>query len=68
MLWTEEYYAWYINGVECFKTTYGNGTSEVPEQVRVSMCSPSCAMDQMSRSTDQPGDYTIDYVKIWQLP
>ncbi len=68
VLWTDDYYIWYINGVECFRINYGSGTSQVPENVRVSLCQPSCKDDEITRAKDQSGDYTIDYVRIWQLP
>ena len=68
VLWTEDYYIWYINGVEAFRTNYGSGPSAIPEEVRVSLCNPHCSNDEMTRSKDQPGEYVIDYVKIWQLP
>lgn len=67
VLWTDEYYIWYINGVECFRINYGSGPSQVPEHVRVSLCHPNCAAEDMTRTADQPGDYTIDYVRIYQL-
>ena len=34
----------------------------------LSLCLPNCKAEDMTRTKDQPGDYTIDYVKIWQLP
>ena len=67
VLWTDEFYAWYINGVECFRVSYGSGPSQIPEEVRISMCSPNCAEENMTRTRDQSGDYTIDYVRIYQL-
>ena len=67
VLWTDEYYIWYINGVECFRTNYGSGPSQVPEFVRVSLCPPHCTAEEMTRTADQPGTYTIDYVRIYQL-
>ena len=66
VLWTDEYYIWYINGVECFRINYGSGPSQVPEQVRVTLCLPGNT-ENMTRAKDQPGDYTIDYVRIYQL-
>ncbi len=66
LLWTDEYYIWYINGVECFRINYGSGPSQVPEQVRVSLCLPGNT-ENMTRTKDQPGDYTVDYVRIYQL-
>jgi hypothetical protein len=35
--------------------------------VRISMCSPNCAEENMTRTRDQSGDYVIDYVRIYQL-
>ena len=67
VLWTDEYYIWYINGVECFRVNYGSGPSQVPEEVRVSMCAPHCDEESMSRTRDQSGEYVIDYVRIYQL-
>ena len=67
VLWTDDYYIWYINGVECFRINYGSGPSQVPEQVRVSMCAPSCDEEAMSRTRNQPADYAIDYVRIYQI-
>ena len=66
VLWTDEYYIWYINGVECFRVNYGSGPSQVPEQVRVTLCLPGDT-ENMTRAKDQPGDYTVDYVRIYQL-
>ena len=66
VLWTDEYYIWYINGVEAFRTNYGLGVSEVEEEVRISMCAPNCAPENLTRTTDQPGEYVVDSVRIWQ--
>ena len=67
VLWTDDYYIWYINGVECFRINYGSGPSQVPEEVRVSMCAPSGPEENMTRTRSQPGDYEIDYVRIYQI-
>ena len=67
VLWTDEFYAWYINGVECFRINYGSGPSQVPEEVRVTLCLPGGSLENMTRAKDRPGDYTIDYVRIYQL-
>ena len=66
VMWTDDYYIWYINGVECFRINYGSGPSQVPEQVRVSLCTPSTGIENLTRGIDQPGDYIIDYVRIYQ--
>ncbi|MBQ7638300.1 MAG: glycoside hydrolase family 16 protein [Clostridia bacterium] len=67
VLWTDDYYIWYINGVEAMRSDYGNGISEVPEQVRVTLCLPSCAVENMTRTKDMSGEYIVDYVRIYQL-
>ena len=66
VLWTDEYYIWYINGVEAFRTDYGSGPSQVPEQVRVTLCVPGTAPEKMTRTADQSGEYIVDYVRIYQ--
>ena len=67
VMWTDDYYIWYINGVECFRISYGSGPSQVPEQVRVSLCTPNTALENLTRGMNQPGDYVVDYVRIYQL-
>ena len=66
VMWTDDCYIWYINGVEAFRTSYGLGVSQVPEQLRVSLCLPNTAVENMTRTKDQSGEYVVDYVRIYQ--
>ena len=40
--------------------------SQVPEQLRVSLCLPNTAVENMTRTKDQSGEYVVDYVRIYQ--
>ncbi len=64
--WTDEEYIFYVNGVETRRTSFGNGVSEVPEEVIVSLEIPSAekleGLDKGSHNTE----FIVDYVKIYQ--
>lgn len=64
--WTDTEYIFYINGVETRRTSFGNGVSEVPEDVIVSLEIPEEAklakLDKDTYSTE----FIVDYVKIYQ--
>ena len=64
--WTDEEYIFYINGVETRRTSFGNGVSEVMEDVIVSLEIPEGekleALDKENYSTE----FVVDYVKIYQ--
>ncbi len=64
--WTEDEYIFYINGVETRRTSFGNGVSEVEEDVIVSLEIPGedelSALDKENYKTE----YIVDYVKIYQ--
>lgn len=63
--WTDDEYIFYINGVETSRTSWCKGVSEVPEEVIVSLEIPeNISYDKNSGYTSQ---FTVDYVKIWQL-
>ncbi len=63
--WTEEEYIFYINGVEACRSTYGNGVSQVPEEVRVTMCVNNAnALSKLDK--DFETQFIVDYVKIYQ--
>lgn len=72
MMWTEDEYIFYVNGVETMRTSYGNGVCEVPADVIISFGGPG--HDNSGQlpyfkdlSTDYKSVFTIDYVKIYQL-
>lgn len=64
--WTDDEYIFYINGVETRRSSFGNGVSEVPEDVIVSLEIPDeeklSTLDKASYKTE----YIVDYVKIYQ--
>ena len=67
LLWTEDCYIWYINGVESLRVNdYGSGPSQAFEQIRVSLCIPVCGHDNVSRGHDESADMTVDYVRLYQ--
>ena len=64
LMWTEDEYIFYINGIESARTSFADGVSQVPEQVIVSLEIPG----------EEPGEigyeqeFIVDYVKIYQIP
>ena len=64
--WTEDEYIFYINGVESARSSFGNGVSEVPEEVIVSLEIPDQFPDNYAQ--DFTTQYIVDYVKIYQKP
>lgn len=65
--WTEDEYIFYINGVETCRTSFGNGTSQVAEDVRLTICPPMnpSELDSLDKETYK-SDFVIDYIKIYQ--
>ncbi len=61
--WTDEEYIFYVNGVETFRTSFGNGVSTDLEEVIVSLEIPESGitMDKSEKT-----EFIVDYVKIWQ--
>ena len=61
--WTDEEYIFYVNGVETFRTAFGNGVSTDLEEVIVSLEIPESGitMDKSEKT-----EFLVDYVKIWQ--
>ena len=64
--WTEDEYIFYINGVETVRSSFGNGVSQVPEDVIVSLEIPDeekmAGFDKETFKTE----FVVDYVKIYQ--
>ena len=64
--WTEDEYIFYINGVETVRSSFGNGVSQVPEDVIVSLEIPDeehmAGFDKETFRTE----FIVDYVKIYQ--
>ena len=63
--WTDTEYIFYINGVETRRTSFGNGVSEVEEDVIVSLEIPAIeVLDTLDK--DASATYVVDYVRIYQ--
>ena len=66
LMWTDEEYIFFVNGVETCRTSFGNGVSEVMEDVIVSLEIPDetqlAALDKETYHTE----FIVDYVKIYQ--
>jgi beta-glucanase (GH16 family) len=64
--WTEDEYIFYINGVETRRSSFGNGVSQVPEDVIVSLEIPEGdKLSGIDKETYQT-DFIVDYVRIYQ--
>lgn len=62
--WTEEEYIFYVNGVETTRSSFGDGVSQVAEDVVVSICMPQ----DISHDKEFREHMYVDYVKIYQTP
>ena len=64
--WTEDEYIFYINGVETTRSTFGEGVSQVPEDVIVSLEIPDGdKLEGFDKETFKT-EFIVDYVKIYQ--
>lgn len=64
--WTEDEYIFYINGVESCRSSFGNGVSQVEEDVILSLCVPeSDKLDELDKETYH-SEFIIDYIRIYQ--
>lgn len=64
--WTEDEYIFYVNGVETRRSSFGNGVSEVPEDVIVSLEIPDeDKLEGLDKETYKT-EYIVDYVRIYQ--
>ena len=64
--WTDTEYIFYVNGVETRRSSFGNGVSEVEEDVIVSLEIPD---EERLASLDKESykaEFIVDYVKIYQ--
>lgn len=64
--WTEDEYIFYVNGVETVRSSFGNGVSQVPEDVIVSLEIPDLSeLEGFDKATFKT-EFIVDYVKIYQ--
>lgn len=64
--WDEDYYTFYVNGKETLKTAWRDGTSEVPEEIILSICLPTSNMDTKLDRNNTCSEMIVDYVRVWQ--
>ena len=64
--WTENEYIFYINGVETTRSTFGNGVSQVAEDVIVSLEIPDEEGLEGFDKENFKTEFVVDYVKIYQ--
>lgn len=64
LLWTENEYIFYVNGVETGRTSFSKGTSRVKEKVIISLCIPN----EITLPKTTMTKFVVDYVKIYQKP
>ncbi len=64
--WTEDEYIFYVNGVESIRSTFGNGVSQVEEDVIVSLEIPDLEkLADLDKDTFKT-EFIVDYVRIYQ--
>lgn len=64
--WTEEEYIFYVNGVETVRSSFGNGVSQVEEDVIVSLEIPDISKLEGFEKESFKTEFIVDYVKIYQ--
>ncbi len=64
--WTDNEYIFYINGVETRRSSFGNGVSEVPEEVIVSLEIPDSEKLGKLDKDNYETHFVVDYVRIYQ--
>lgn len=64
--WTEDEYIFYINGVETTRSSFGNGVSQVFEEVIVSLEIPDSGELEGFDTETYKTEFIVDYVKIYQ--
>ena len=68
VLWTDEEYVFFVNGVESARTSFGHGTSAVPENLIVSLEIPQELPAEIADNPAYRTEMIVDYVRVYQLP
>ena len=66
VLWTEDEYVFFVNGVETARTSFGLGVSEVPENLIVSLEIPNELPKAIADNTAHKTEMIVDYVRVYQ--
>ncbi len=66
VLWTDDEYVFYVNGVESARTSFGLGVSEVPENLIVSLEIPQELPEKIANDPAYKTEMIVDYVRVYQ--
>lgn len=61
LLWTESEYVFYVDDVETWRTTAGNGVMQVPAYLKITMEANPGAYDYLA----EPKTMLVDYVRVY---
>lgn len=67
VMWTDDEYIFYVNGVETARTSFGLGVSEAPENLIVSLEIPNELPAKIAKNTAYKTEMIVDYVRVYQL-
>ena len=67
VLWTDEEYVFFVNGVESARTSFGLGVSEVPEDLIVSLEIPQELPAAIADNPAYRTEMIVDYVRVYQI-
>ncbi len=68
VLWTDDEYVFFVNGVETARTSFGRGVSEVPENLIVSLEIPQELPAHIANDPAYRTEMIVDYVRVYQIP
>lgn len=68
VLWTDDEYIFFVNGVESARTSFGLGVSEVPENLIVSLEIPQELPAKIANDPAYRTEMIVDYVRVYQTP
>lgn len=70
LLWDEDWYTFYVDGIPVGRSNYGNGTSSSLEQlilsVEIGVSMPNPDDEDFEELTQKTNEYYVDYIRIWQ--
>lgn len=70
LLWDEDWYTFYVDGIPVGRTNYGDGTSQVPEEIILSVelgyGMPVPGDEGFEELTQRTNEFLVDYVRVYQ--
>ena len=67
VMWTEDEYIFYVNGIETARTSFGNGVSQVPLDLIISLELPDEMPNAITSDKTYKTQMIIDYVRVYQI-